>query len=262
MTPRRRVVSTVLALLLAVESVVVVSAAAGVALAQRSADHPLPAASPAGEVLAQTSSAERAWEPDALPSATGSPAIPDAPDYQQPKPVVRPAQPSAKAAAARQAQPSAVKPVVRAAPEPVVRAAPEPKAASYAGRNHVWIPSLGISESVAFFSCTRSAPPENYAYRWGCAGTNNVYLLGHAYGVFKALHDSYVSGRLGAGMTVYYADDSGTTRIYAVRWWRLTKPTTDASWAWAAQAVPSMTLQTCVGANSEYRLMVRLVQVG
>jgi sortase (surface protein transpeptidase) len=30
-------------------------------------------------------------------------------------------------------------------------------------------------------------------------------------------------------------------------------------WAIAAQSIPSMTLQTCVGANSDHRLLVRLV---
>jgi hypothetical protein len=139
---------------------------------------------------------------------------------------------------------------------------PKPRAAVYAGRNRVWIPSLGVNRSVASFSCSRAAPPANLVYRWGCAGGNNLYLLGHASGVFKPLHDAYVRGRLVAGMRVYYADGSGKVRVYSVRWWRLTKPTTDASWAWAAQSVPSMTLQTCIGANNEYRLIVRLVQVG
>jgi hypothetical protein len=98
-------------------------------------------------------------------------------------------------------------------------------------------------------------------YRWGCAGSNNVYLMGHAYGVMKPLHDAYVGGRLKVGMKAWYADGGGTVHVYAVTWWKLTRPTTAASWAWAAQAVPSMTLQTCVGANSEYRLMVRMVEV-
>ena len=35
----------------------------------------------------------------------------------------------------------------------------------------------------------------------------------------------------------------------------------DAAWAWADQDLPSMTLQTCLGARSEYRLIVRLVEV-
>ena len=132
---------------------------------------------------------------------------------------------------------------------------------SYRGRNHVWIPALGISRSVEWFPCSREREPDNYMYRWGCAGDNNVYLMGHAHSVMKPLHDAYVNGRLRKGMKVWYADDKGRVRAYAVRWWKTTRPTTDAAWAWAAQSRPSMTLQTCVGRRSQYRLMVRLTQV-
>lgn len=136
------------------------------------------------------------------------------------------------------------------------------KAAAYGGRNHVWIPALGINRSVSAFSCSRTRPPDNFVYRWGCAGRNNVYLMGHAHSVFKPLHDAYVSGRLRKGLEVHYADGSGVVRRYVVIWWKTTHPTTSASWAWAAQERPSMTIQTCVGSNSEYRLMVRLVAEG
>ena len=137
-----------------------------------------------------------------------------------------------------------------------------PTSTSYHGRNHVWIPSLGINKSVQSFPCSRSRPPDAGVYRWGCAGRNNVYLMGHAWSTFKPLHDAYVSGRLHTGMKVMYADGSGRVHAYAVIWWKVVKPTTAASWAWASLSRPSMTLQTCVGANSAYRLMVRLVQVG
>jgi len=138
-------------------------------------------------------------------------------------------------------------------------AAPGSAATRYHGRNHLWIPALKINRSVAAFPCSRSRPPDNLVYRWGCAGKNNVYLLGHAYSVFAPLHDAYVEGRLHKGMEVVYADGNGRIRTYAVAWWRLTRPTSAASWAWAAQSRPSMTLQTCVGADSAYRLIVRLV---
>ena len=62
-------------------------------------------------------------------------------------------------------------------------------------------------------------------------------------------------------MKVWYADGAGRVRQFSVIWWRVTAPTTAASWAWAAQRRPSMTLQTCVGARSQSRLMVRLVRV-
>jgi sortase (surface protein transpeptidase) len=132
---------------------------------------------------------------------------------------------------------------------------------SFRGSNHLWIPSLGISRSTTFYSCSSSAYPGNRVYRWGCAGSNNVYLFGHAYSVFKPLHDAYVRGRLRTGMKAYYADASGRVRTYAVSWWKLTTPD-KGDWAYASLARPSLTLQTCVGANSQYRLIVRLTRVG
>lgn len=138
----------------------------------------------------------------------------------------------------------------------------DPAGPAYAGQNHVWIPSLGIDRRVHVFSCSRTRPPDDLAYRWGCAGTNNVYLLGHAYGVFEPLHDAYYDGRLREGMEAIYADNLGRIHVFEVSWWKKTLPTTDASWAWAPQEEPSMTLQTCLGARSEYRLIVRLVEVG
>jgi hypothetical protein len=173
---------------------------------------------------------------------------------------LRPAAPAVIAASA----PAASRAPASVASTGHVRAA-APKSTSpvrYAGRNHVWIPSLGINRAVSSFPCSRTRPPDNDLYRWGCAGNNNVYLLGHAYSVFKPLHDAYVSGRLRKGMKVVYADGLGHVHTYSVIWWRVVAPTTAASWAWAAQSRPSMTLQTCLGATSQYRLMVRLVQVG
>jgi hypothetical protein len=131
---------------------------------------------------------------------------------------------------------------------------------SFKGRNHLWIPALGIDRSVSFFSCSSSAYPGNRVYRWGCAGSNNVYLFGHAYSVFKPLHDAYVRGRLSKGMKVTYADGNGKISTYAVSWWKLTTPDKGA-WAYAGQSRPSLTLQTCVGAKSQYRLIVRLLKV-
>jgi len=145
--------------------------------------------------------------------------------------------------------------------KPKVKPAAHAVSASFHGRNHVWIPSLGISRGLQSFPCSRSRPPDAGVYRWGCAGRNNVYLLSHAWSTFKPLHDAYVHGRLRKGMQVWYADTKGAVRQYRVIWWKLTLPTTAASWAWAGQSRPSMTLQTCVGAKSQYRLMVRLVQV-
>ncbi|HET7026140.1 MAG TPA: sortase [Candidatus Limnocylindrales bacterium] len=136
-----------------------------------------------------------------------------------------------------------------------------PRATAYRGTNRMWMPALGINHSVASFPCSRTTPPGLGVYRWGCAGANNVYLLAHAYAAFKPLHDAYVRGRLRTGMKVMYADAAGRVRTYAISWWRLTTPD-KGGFAYAAQSRPSMTLQTCVGAHSEYRLIVRLTEVG
>ena len=151
-------------------------------------------------------------------------------------------------------------------PAPPKPAAPKPAPAPrlwwsiYHGTNHVWMPTLGINRPVYFFPCSRSQSPDNYVYRWGCAGTNNVYLLGHAYGVFKALYNAYYNGRLRIGMPVVYADGYGRVHLYRVTTWRVVSPA-DPTWAMASQRVPSMTLQTCVGSTGTLRLVVRLVEV-
>lgn len=132
---------------------------------------------------------------------------------------------------------------------------------SFRGRNHVWIPALGIDRAVTWYACSSSRYPGNRVYRWGCAGTNNIYLFGHAHSVFKALHDAYVRGRLKKGMKVYYAGADGTVGTYAVSWWKVTTPD-KGTWAYAGQERASLTLQTCVGAKSQYRLIVRFRQVG
>ncbi len=131
----------------------------------------------------------------------------------------------------------------------------------YKGRNHVWISALGVNRSVSFFSCSSSAYPGNRVYRWGCAGSRNIYLFGHAHSVFKPLHDAYVRGRLSKGMKVVYADGNGVVSTYAVSWWKVTTPDKGA-WAYAGQSRPSLTLQTCVGSRSQFRLIVRLLKVG
>lgn len=273
---RRRALSTVLAFVLAAEAVTAVSGAAGAVLgARNSASHPLPAVAPAGQVLAEEGTAAGAWDPAPAPAAARPASVSIPADSVDNVLAARRAMATLPAVAPSPATTASAKPAApitstaRAAspttkPAASTTRAPQTATAStaYTGRNHVWIPALGINRAVYFFPCTRSTAPANYVYRWGCAGANNVYLLGHAWGVFKPLHDAYVSGRLRVGMKVYYADASGRVRLYTVRWWRLTRPTTDASWAWAAQSVPSMTLQTCVGSNSQYRLMVRLVRVG
>jgi hypothetical protein len=168
-----------------------------------------------------------------------------------------------RAAAAQAAQ---SKPAAQAKPAAEPKATPKPVTAkvqvskpTYTGRNRFWIPLLGMNDRVYTFECSRSREPDNLIYRWGCAGANNVYIMGHAYGVMKPLHDLYVRGGLRKGMVAIYADSQGRTHWYKVTSWRVVDPS-ESAWAIASQPVPSMTLQTCVGKNSQYRLNVRLVQ--
>lgn len=160
--------------------------------------------------------------------------------------------------AAVQAAEAAARVAAAAAASAKATAAVKPVAPAYVGKNHLWIPSLGMSRSVETFACTRKTPPANRVYRWGCAGKNNIYLFGHAWGVMKPLHDGYVAGRVKIGMVAKFADATGKVRTYRVTAIRIVTPD-QVDWAIASQPVTSMTLQTCIGAKSDRRLLVRLV---
>ena len=191
-----------------------------------------------------------------VPAPTGEVLAADSQDVSAPR--VAPDVALVGAPAERQAT-AATEP--RPVTGPNVGTAVDPSASSrYTGRNHVWMPSLKIDKSVASYACSNSSYPGNRVYRWGCAGKNNVYLFGHAHSVFRSLHDAYVNGRLKKGAKLYYADSNGKVRTYKVAWWKVTTPT-KGTWAYAPQAKPSLTLQTCVGSRSQYRLIVRLIQV-
>jgi hypothetical protein len=270
--PRRRAMATVLAFILAIESVSAV-AAAGISTTQHLTSPQ--AEAPVATSMSPRSAARKAGaiHASATPSITSAATL--APAGRHPLTIAHAhatATSPAHATAPTKHRPKVIKHHHAAGSNrPKAQAAVHTKpakhaktvhATSFTGRNHVWIPALGVNRSISSFACSRSREPDNYVYRWGCAGTNNVYLLGHAWGVFKPLHDAYVRGNLKAGMKVWYADGSGRVTAYAVRWWKVVKPTTAASWAWAAQSTPSMTLQTCVGALSQNRLMVRLTKAG
>lgn len=264
LTPRRRrALATALVLLLALESVAVVAVAARTSVAPFG-PHALPAASPAGVVLAESGASEpraAASVADLRARRVSAPAVPEPPTVPVAEPAGATSAPAAPSLPARASMPERAPQAATSKLATTTSSGPSSSGSAYTGRNHVWIPVLKINRSVSLFPCDRARPPDNLVYRWGCAGANNVYLMGHAYSVFKPLHDAYVSGRLKVGMKAWYADAKGRVRVYAVKWWKVTPPT-DASWAWAAQSTRSMTLQTCVGSNSQYRLVVRLVEVG
>jgi hypothetical protein len=142
----------------------------------------------------------------------------------------------------------------------LARQAAEAAADAARAKNHLWIPALHISQPVEFFPCDRAERPGDHIYQWGCAGTNNLYLLGHASNVLRPLHDAFVSGHLRKGTVALYSDAKGHLTRYVITDWQLVRPS-EVRWATAAQPTPSMTLQTCVGATSLWRLNVRLVSV-
>jgi hypothetical protein len=132
---------------------------------------------------------------------------------------------------------------------------------SYSGVYHLWIPALSLSRDIDDWGCNGGLIP-NHVERWGCAGRNNIYLLGHAWGVFAKIHDGYHSGALHVGLVAFYADKSGVLHRYRVSAIRHVLNADYASWSgWAtgASSTPIITLQTCDGSTSAYRILVRLV---
>jgi hypothetical protein len=197
--------------------------------------------------------------------ALAAPAAPSAPLVVGPE---RPTDLIVGAAQAAAVRPQVVaKPkTVSAAPRPHA-AAPKPKApskpraVSYHGTYHLWIPSLGLSHQIYDWGCNGGLIPNRVEY-WGCVPKSNLYLLGHAWGVFKPVHDGYHSGALHVGLTAWYADKAGVTHRYRISWIRHVANKDYASWsqwAMAATSTKVITLQTCDGATSAYRILVRLV---
>jgi hypothetical protein len=159
------------------------------------------------------------------------------------------AQPTSKPAT------SGLKPVAAEA------ATAKPKPVSYAGVYHLRIPALGLSRGISDWGCRGGLIPDRIE-EWGCAGKNNLYLLGHASGVSAPIQDGYHSGALRVGLIAYYTDKAGVVQRYRVsQIRRAANAAYDAwsPWATGATAGPVITLQTCDGATSAYRILVRLV---
>ena len=111
-----------------------------------------------------------------------------------------------------------------------------PGAAGLQGHEPLLDPEPRHEQQRARIPVLAQRPPDNYMYRWGCAGENNVYILGHAYSVMKPLHDLYVRGGLEKGMVAIYANGNGKVTKYRVTEWRVVDPV-DSHWAIADQPV-------------------------
>lgn len=157
--------------------------------------------------------------------------------------------------AARLAAGRLVAPQATSQPRPAPAA---PAAPRYVGHDHFWFPALGINASVTWYACSRNDYPAPIVYRWGCAGTNNVYLFGHAANAFSALYRAFYASTVKIGQVLIYADHAGVIHPYRISVVRLENGALPADYNWAVgdQPVPSLTLQTCskvVGIDIEVR---------
>jgi hypothetical protein len=232
----------------------------------------------APQVTFSTPTATPVPVPD-LTSAELAPVRPDPTAQPTPAPTPEPtpaptAKPTPKPEpkSTQQAAPKTPKPTPDPTPKPTPKPSPSPTptpkpAPSYTGTSHFWYPALDISRPWKWYGCEYggSASGLGYydVYRWGCAGANNTYLMGHASGSFYNLWRGYHTGKLKTGQSVYFADAKGKVTQWRVLWIKHVTTTylnnTAGSWATNASSTPIMTLQTCDGSYNQYRIMVRLV---
>lgn len=204
--------------------------------------------------------------PDAAPTSTAFTFIPSLP---------LPTFPPHAAVAAQ--QPIAVVPSPDPSTTPTPRATPKPRSKPdptpqpkpkpvYAGKSHFWYPALGIDARWRWYGCQYGDNPDGPGpgvYRYACVPDSNIYMLGHAWSTFRAIMRGWHSGAMQVGQTVWYASPQGKVTRWKVKWIRhVTDAYLESSyWKWATNASPTpiMTLQTCDGRRSQYRIIVRLV---
>jgi sortase (surface protein transpeptidase) len=147
---------------------------------------------------------------------------------------------AAPAAPAVQAAPPAHRPV--AAP-PVVRA------------NTIVIPRLGLVQPVGWYTdCSgRAAVARWGAWRWSCAGGNNIYVMAHNPGTFTPILG------LRAGDIVQYGDPSGRVHTYRVSYTTIVSNT--QMWPLDATSASSLTLQTCWTWDGSRDFIVRALEI-
>ena len=147
---------------------------------------------------------------------------------------------AAPAAPAVQAAPPAHRAV--AAP-PVVRA------------NTIVIPRLGLVQPVGWYTdCSGGAVVARWgAWRWSCAGGNNIYVMAHNPGTFTPILG------LRAGDIVEYGDPSGRVHTYRVSYTTIVSNT--QMWPLAATSASSLTLQTCWTWDGSRDFIVRALEI-
>jgi sortase (surface protein transpeptidase) len=146
----------------------------------------------------------------------------------------------APAATAVPPAPAAARPV---APAPAVRA------------NTIVIPRLGLVQPVGWYTdCLgQAAVPHWGAWRWSCAGSNNIYVMAHNPGTFTPILS------LRAGDIVKYGDPSGRVHTYRVSYTTIVSNT--QMWPLGATPASSLTLQTCWTWDGSRDFIVRALEI-
>ncbi len=176
--------------------------------------------------------------------------------------VVAPAAAPAPASAPAQA-PAELLPPVSSAMAPAV--APQAAPAALKRLGVLRIPAIGIYVNVYNWGCGASIVP-NVALRWVCKSSNNMFIVGHGYGVFRPYLVAFTLKRLRVGIIATFTTPAGKTTRYKMAWTRKVLPSylwsglTGPEWAWGNTPLPSLTLQTCWGATNAYRIVTRFVR--
>ena len=134
--------------------------------------------------------------------------------------------------------------------------AARPLAAPAAVRaNTIVIPRLGLVQPVGWYSdCSgRAAVPHWGAWRWSCAGSNNIYVMAHNPGTFTPILG------LRAGDIVKYGDPSGRVHTYRVSYTTIVSNT--QMWPLGATSASSLTLQTCWTWDGSRDFIVRALEI-
>ena len=158
------------------------------------------------------------------------------------------------AAAAASPMPVAAAPVANAV-QPVAAPSRPAPAPLVARANTIVIPRLGLSQPVGWYSdCLGRAPvPRWGAWRWSCAGVNNIYVMAHNPGVFTPILG------LRAGDIVQYGDPSG--RIHTYRVSSTTIVSNTQMWPLGATPSSTLTLQTCWTWDGSRDFIVRALEI-
>lgn len=128
------------------------------------------------------------------------------------------------------------------------------------------ISGIGLTARVYDWGCGSAVVP-NLALRWGCRTSNNQFLVGHAYGVFRPYYLAYARHLLRPGLIAVFTDAAGHATRYRLEWTRLVTSTyvwnglTGGQWAWGDTSRAALTLQTCWGSTSRYRIITRFVRI-